>query len=61
MNHHIRRLGNHAFTAFVITVVLAFSAAAASLLPDNAHEAADAVLDVNVNIEQIFPVGTFDI
>jgi len=52
-----RPRGAKAFAVFTVTVMVALSAAAAVLLPDQAAEATDLGI---VQIDQLFGSGTFE-
>lgn len=53
----MRRPLQKAFVVFAVTVLVALSAAAAVLLPDQAADATDLGI---VQIDQLFAAGTFE-
>ncbi|WCM89983.1 hypothetical protein [Acidovorax sp. NCPPB 3576] len=51
--------GTRAFAAFTVTVFLAVAATAMTLVPDEAVQAADSLVNLPGNLEQILPAESF--
>lgn len=59
MKRHLRP-GTRAFAAFTVTVLLAVAATAMTLVPDEAVQAADSLVNLPDHLDQILPVASFD-
>ncbi|MDA8445771.1 hypothetical protein [Paracidovorax valerianellae] len=51
--------GTRAFAAFTVTVLLAVAATAMTLVPEQAVQAADSLVNLPSNLEQMLPAETF--
>ncbi len=54
------RPGTRAFAAFTATVLLAVAATAMTLVPDEAVQAADSLVNLPDHLDQILPVASFE-
>ncbi len=54
------RPGTRAFAAFTVTVLLAVAATAMTLVPDEAVQAADSLVNLPDHLDQILPVASFE-